>query len=270
MGCFSWAQRSLERSRSCFSRTNGLSFCGTSEMFTERVFGGALSAYRCARPSVGLRNLGLGAQLPRWPVWRQGRCQRLLAGDLGTNTARGGCLSGICFVNSIVFIQPGSTHLRQPGRALGENHELHICLLPQCGHHLLRHGRTLSYPPLLPHVTGSSAQWDTASLQLLRVCQEWTQPSTPCKPALGFFLISVPTGQLTSQGSSRPAQEPLPPWAAPIPGGAQVPWRMAAPRSCSLEPLLPASPRPLLICYRKGACPLRGDGKCDSRGGRSA
>lgn len=48
------------------------------------------------------------------------------------------------------LLQPGPAHLRQPGRAVGENHELHLRLLPQRGHHLLRHGRSPFVPSSPP------------------------------------------------------------------------------------------------------------------------
>lgn len=69
--------------------------------------------------------------------------------ELGSH---GACLSGICLLKWLAFIQPGSAHLRQPGRAVGENHELYIRLLPQRGHHLLRHGRSPFAPSPVSHV----------------------------------------------------------------------------------------------------------------------
>lgn len=50
----------------------------------------------------------------------------------------------------LVFPQPGPAYLRQPGRAVCEDHEFHIRLLPQCGYYLLRHGRSPFMPCLLP------------------------------------------------------------------------------------------------------------------------
>lgn len=67
------------------------------------------------------------------------------------------CLAGTCFVRQPVS-QAGPAHLRQPGRASSEDHELHICLRPQRGHHLLRHGRTSRLPSSPVSQAGGSAE----------------------------------------------------------------------------------------------------------------
>ena len=80
------------------------------------------------------------------------RCWRLGWG-LGTwelALAEGVSFSGFRLVKPLLVTQPGSAHLRQPGRAVGEDHGLHIRLLSQCGHRLLRHGRSSSRRPSSP------------------------------------------------------------------------------------------------------------------------
>lgn len=67
------------------------------------------------------------------------------------------CLAGTCFVRQPVS-QAGPAHLRQPGRASGEDHELHIRLRPQRGHHLLRHGRTSRLPSSPVSQAGGGAE----------------------------------------------------------------------------------------------------------------
>lgn len=139
------------------------------------------------------------------------RCWRLGWG-LGTwelGRAEGVSFYGFHLVKPLLVTQPGSAHIRQPGRAVGEDHGLHIRLLSQRGHRLLRHSKSPSRRPSSPASGAGLALDPPAGLPLapfpsrdpVAMGQPCSLASLPSRSALGGVSISPipgPCGHLST------------------------------------------------------------------------